>query len=163
MVILYEVHNNLYVNMTNQCPCSCVFCLRQTKQEMNHSGSLWLEREPTVEEVKQEFSKFDMDKYGEVVFCGFGEPTERLDDLLEVAKFVKETYGKTTRINTNGLSDLIYGENTAPRFEGLIDIVSISLNTPNKERYLELTRSKFGIKSFDAMLAFAKNVKEYAR
>ena len=58
MVILYEVHNNLYVNMTNQCPCSCVFCLRQTKQEMNHSGSLWLEREPTVEEVKQEFSKF---------------------------------------------------------------------------------------------------------
>ncbi len=163
MVILYEVHNNLYVNMTNRCPCSCVFCLRQTKQEMNHSGSLWLEREPTAEEVKQEFSKFDMDKYEEVVFCGFGEPTERLDDLLEVARFVKETYGKTTRVNTNGLSDLMYGENTAPRFEGLIDIVSISLNTPNKERYLELTRSKFGIESFDAMLAFAENVKNYVK
>ena len=163
MVILYEVHNNLYVNMTNRCPCSCVFCLRQTKQEMNHSGSLWLEREPTVEEVKQEFSKFDMDKYEEVVFCGFGEPTERLDDLLEVARFVKETYGKTTRVNTNGLSDLMYGENTAPRFKGLIDIVSISLNTPNKERYLELTRSKFGIESFDAMLAFAENVKNYVK
>ena len=23
---------NVYVNMTNKCPCSCVFCLRQTKK-----------------------------------------------------------------------------------------------------------------------------------
>ena len=54
MVILYEVHDNLYVNMTNKCPCACTFCLRQTRDEMNHSGSLWLEREPSVEEVKNE-------------------------------------------------------------------------------------------------------------
>ena len=67
MVILYEVHDNLYVNMTNKCPCACTFCLRQTRDEMNHSGSLWLEREPSVEEVKNEFSKFDMNKYKEVV------------------------------------------------------------------------------------------------
>lgn len=163
MVILYEVHNNLYVNMTNKCPCACVFCLRQTKEEMNHSGSLWLEREPSVEEVIAEFSKFDMDKYEEVVFCGFGEPTQRLKDLLSVAEYVKTTFHKTTRINTNGLSDLIYGKDTAPMFEGKIDIVSISLNTPNKERYLELTRSKFGIESFDAMLRFAGNVKNYVK
>lgn len=163
MVILYEVHNNLYVNMTNKCPCACVFCLRQTKEEMNHSGSLWLEREPSVEEVIAEFSKFDMDKYEEVVFCGFGEPTQRLKDLLLVADYVKKTFQKTIRINTNGLSDLIYGEDTAPMFEGKIDIVSISLNTPNRERYLELTRSKFGIESFDAMLRFAGNVKNYVK
>lgn len=160
MVILYEVHNNLYVNMTNKCPCSCVFCLRQTKEEMNHSGSLWLEREPSVEEVIAEFAKFDMEKYKEVVFCGFGEPTQRLEDVLLVADFIKKTYQKTIRINTNGLSDLIYGKNTAPMFHGLIDIVSISLNTPNKERYLELTRSKFGIDSFDAMIRFAENVRK---
>ena len=163
MVILYEVHKGLYVNMTNKCPCSCTFCLRQTRNEMEGSGSLWLEREPTVEEVKAEFSKFDMDKYEEVVFCGFGEPTERLYDLLEVAAFVKEKYGKKTRINTNGLADLIHKKNTAPMFDGLIDIVSISLNTPNKERYLELTRSKFGIESFDAMIKFAENVKHYVK
>ena len=71
MVILYEVHDNLYVNMTNKCPCACTFCLRQTRDE----------------EVKNEFSKFDMNKYKEVVFCGFGEPTERLDDVLEVCRF----------------------------------------------------------------------------
>lgn len=161
MVILYEVHKGLYVNMTNKCPCACTFCLRQTRDEMNGSGSLWLEREPSVEEVKAEFAKFDMTKYEEVVFCGFGEPTERLDDVIEVAKFVKNTFGKKTRINTNGLSNLIHGRNTASDFEGAIDVVSISLNTPNRERYLELTRSKFGIESFDAMLSFAENVKRY--
>jgi TatD family-associated radical SAM protein len=128
---------------------------------MNHSGSLWLEREPSVEEVKAEFEKFDMSKYNEVVFCGFGEPTERLEDLLQVARFVKDTYNKPIRVNTNGLSDLIYKKDTAPLFEGLVDTISISLNTPSKERYYELTRSRFGIESFDAMLKFAGNVKKY--
>lgn len=164
MTILYEVHGGLYVNMTNKCPCACVFCLRQTRDEMNKSGSLWLEREPTVDEVIAEFDKFDMKKYTELVFCGFGEPTERLDDLLKVAAYVKKTYPNLPiRINTNGLSDLIYNKNTAPMFEGLIDTVSISLNTPNRERYYELTRSKFGINSFDAMLKFAENVKKYVK
>ena len=161
MVILYEVYDNLYVNLTNKCPCACTFCLRQTRDEMNHSGSLWLEREPGVEEVKAEFDKFDMQKYKEVVFCGFGEPTERLEDLLEIAAFVKDKFNKPIRINTNGLSDLIWQKDTAPMYKGLVDTVSISLNTPNKERYYELTRSKFGIDSFDAMLNFAGNVSKY--
>ena len=163
MVILYEVHDNLYVNLTNKCPCACTFCLRQDRDEMNGSGSLWLDKEPTVDEVKAEFGKFDMEKYGEVVFCGFGEPTERLDVMLDVAAFVKEKYGKTIRVNTNGLGDLVNGKDTAPLYEGRVDIVSISLNTPNPERYLELTRSKFGIKSHAAMLEFAKNVKKYVK
>ncbi|MDO5398545.1 MAG: TIGR04100 family radical SAM protein [bacterium] len=161
MVILYEVHNGLYVNMTNKCPCRCTFCLRQTRDEMEGSGSLWLEREPSVDEIKAEFDKFDMSKYEEVVFCGFGEPTERLDDLLETAKYVKEKFGSRIRINTNGLSDLIYGKDTAPLLEGRIDTVSISLNTPNKQRYYELTRNRFGIDAFDAMLKFAENAKKY--
>ena len=161
MVILYEVYDNLYVNLTNKCPCACTFCLRQTRDEMNHSGSLWLEREPGVEEVKAVFDKFDMQKYKEVVFCGFGEPTERLEDLLEIAAFVKDKFNKPIRINTNGLSDLIWQKDTAPMYKGLVDTVSISLNTPNKERYYELTRSKFGIDSFDAMLNFAGNVSKY--
>lgn len=161
MVILYEVYDNLYVNMTNKCPCACTFCLRQTREEMNHSGSLWLEREPDVEEIKAEFDKFDMKKYKEVVFCGFGEPTQRLEDLLKVAAYVKEQFKKPIRVNTNGLSDLIWQKDTASMYKGLVDTISISLNTPNKERYYELTRSKFGIDSFDAMLNFAGNVSKY--
>ena len=156
MTILYEVYNNLYVNLTNKCPCACTFCLRQTRDHMDDSGSLWLEREPSVEEIINEFKKFDMSKYSEVVFCGFGEPTERIDVIVEVAKFIKETYNMPTRINTNGLGNLVNSKDITPSLKGLIDTVSISLNTPNKERYYELTRSRFGIESFDAMLDFAK-------
>ena len=161
MTILYEVHDNLYVNLTNQCSCACTFCLRQTRDHMENSGVLWLDREPTAEEVKQEFAKFDMNKYKEVVFCGFGEPTMRLDVLLEVAEFVKKMYDKPTRINTNGLADLVYGEPVAPRLKGLIDTVSISLNTPNADRYHELVRSRFGDQSFQAMLDFARECTHY--
>ena len=161
MVILYEVYENLYVNMTNRCPCACTFCLRQTIDEMNHSGRLWLEREPEVEEVIAAFDRFDMTKYRELVFCGFGEPTERLADLLKVAEYAKKTFGIAVRVNTNGLSDLIWEKDTAPMYEGLVDTISISLNTPDPEEYLKLTRSKFGIQSHAAMLRFAGNVSRY--
>lgn len=161
MTILYKVHNNIYVNLTNKCPCSCTFCLRQTRDKMEDSDVLWLEHDPSVEEVKEAFGKINLDDYNEVVFCGFGEPTERLSVLLEVAEWLKANYNKKIRVNTNGLSDLIYGKNTAPMFEGKVDTISISLNTPSAQRYYELTRSRFGIESFDKMLEFAKNVKNF--
>lgn len=161
MTILYEVHDNLYVNLTNKCPCACTFCLRQTRESMEESGPLWLEHTPSLEEVLAEFNKFEMDKYHEVVFCGFGEPTEALDVLLETARFVKEHWDKPIRINTNGLGSLINGKDIAPLFEGLIDTVSISLNTPDAHRYYELVRPKFGEQSFGAMLDFARECKKY--
>lgn len=161
MEILYRVHNNLYVNLTNKCPCACTFCLRQTTDHMGESGRLWLDREPSAKEVMDEFAKFDMSLYGEVVFCGFGEPTEAFDVLKEVASFVKSAYSLPIRINTNGLGNLINGRNIAPELEGLIDTVSISLNNPNPEQYHSLVRSKFGDTSFDAMLCFAKECTKY--
>ena len=161
MTILYPLYGNLYVNMTNRCPCACTFCLRNNGDELNGSGNLWLDREPSVEEVKAEFDKFSPDGYQDIVFCGYGEPTERLEDVLEVAAYVKRKFGKKTRINTNGLANLIYNKDVTPMFEGKMDAVSISLNTPDPQKYLELTRNKFGLESFDAMLAFARDVKKY--
>ena len=155
--ILYVYKDKVYLNITNKCPCACTFCLRQTMDHVGNSGGLWLEHEPTPDEIKDAMRRMDMSKYEEVVFCGFGEPTERLDVLLETAKFVKDNWNLPTRINTNGLGDLVNGESIAPRLAGLIDTVSISLNTPNAGRYFELTRSKFGPKSFDAMLSFARS------
>lgn len=161
MEILYKVHDNLYVNLTNKCPCACTFCLRQTRDTMGESNRLWLEREPSYEEVIAAFDKFDMTQYHELVFCGFGEPTEALDRLLKVAAYAKAHFSNPIRINTNGLGNLIHGRDIAPELEGLIDTVSISLNTPNAEEYHRLVRSKFGSKSFDAMLAFAKECTKY--
>lgn len=161
MTILYEVHDNLYVNLTNRCPCACTFCLRQTMESMGGSDPLWLEHTPSFEEVKAEFEKFDLSKYREVVFCGFGEPTEALDVLLETARYVKERYGNKTRINTNGLGNLVNGKDIAPLFQGLIDTVSISLNTPDAEKYYALVRPRFGEQSYGAMLQFAKECRQY--
>lgn len=128
---------------------------------VGESGSLWLEKEPTFEEVKDTFLRFNMQEYDEVVFCGFGEPVEALEVLLKTAEHVKSVYNKPVRLNTNGLGNLIHGKNIAPELKGLIDTVSISLNTPNADRYHELVRSKFGDKSFEAMLEFAKECVKY--
>lgn len=160
MNVLYAVKNGLYVNLTNRCPCSCVFCLRQKGDGVYGSDSLWLEREPETDFVIDQLEKIDLDKYDEVVFCGYGEPTERLYDLLRIAEYVKSRSNIKIRVNTNGLSDLIYSEDTAPLFVGKVDELSISLNATDAETYLRLTRSKFGLKSFDSLVNFAKRCKE---
>ena len=128
---------------------------------IGESGRLWLEREPSYDDVIAEFEKFNMDEYEEVVFCGFGEPTERFDVLIKVAEYVKKTYGKKTRINTNGVGNLVNGRDIVPEMEGLIDTISISLNNPHKDEYNALVRSKFGEKSFDEMISFAKECTKY--
>lgn len=97
MTILYPLYGNLYVNMTNRCPCACTFCLRNNGDELNGSGNLWLDREPDVSEVKAAFDQFPPDRYEDIVFCGYGEPTERLEDLLEVVAFAKEKFQKNPR------------------------------------------------------------------
>ena len=161
MTITYPVKNGIYVNMTNRCPCACTFCLRKNGDSIFGSDPLWLDREPTVQEICESIDTWDLKEYDEVVFCGYGEPTERLDDLLKVAEYIKSKSNIKIRINTNGLADLIWGEKTAPKFKGLIDTVSVSLNTTNKEDYLKIVRPKFGIESYDAMLSFTKDCTEF--
>ena len=161
MEILYKVHNNLYINLTNRCPYSCTFCLRQKMDKVGESDTLWLLREPTAEEVIEEFKKWDVDGFHEIVFCGFGEPTEAFDVLKKVAEFIKSKYNKPIRLNTNGVGNLINKRNIAPELKGLIDTVSISLNNPDPEEYAKLVRSKYGVKSFQEMIDFAKECKKY--
>ena len=161
MTITYPVKTGIYVNMTNRCPCACTFCLRHNGEGVYGSDSLWLDREPTVQEVCDSIDTWDLSKYNEIVFCGYGEPTERLYDLLEVAKYIKSKSDIKIRINTNGLADLIWNEKTAPKLEGLIDTVSVSLNATNKEEYFKVVRPKFGIDSYDAMLNFTKDCSKY--
>ena len=161
MTITYEGRNSIYVNITNRCPCDCVFCLRHNKDHVFNADSLWLEREPSVKEICDSIDSWDLTKYDEVVFCGYGEPTERLDDLLKVASYIKSKGETKIRINTNGLADLIYGEKTSHKLKGLIDTISISLNATNKEDYFKTVRPKFGIESYDAMLSFAKDCTKY--
>lgn len=160
MTVFYEAYGNIYVNITNKCPCACEFCVRNEEDGVGEGNNLWLEREPTLEEIKAEFDKLDMSKYKEVVFCGFGEPTERLEDLIETSRYIKSKCDKKIRLNTNGLSDLIFNKKTAPMLKGAIDIVSVSLNAPNSKLYNERCHPKFGEKSFESMLNFVRDCKD---
>ena len=161
MTILYDVGGKLYINLTNKCPCNCTFCIRHNGDGAYGSDSLWLEHEPSLDEIKEAFSKVDMSKYKEVVFCGYGEPMERVNEVIAVGEFVKANYGDVTvRLNTNGLGDKIHGVPTAKLLQGAVDIVSISLNSYCKEKYNEVTRPKWD-DAFDAMLAFAADCKAY--
>ena len=144
MTISYEVGKNLYLNLTNQCPCACTFCIRNNGDGAYGSDPLWLEHEPTMEEIKADLSKRDISAYNEVIFCGFGEPTCRLDALLETAKWLKSNCETVKfRLNTNGLGDLVNNRPIAEELCGIIDTISISLNAGTKEEYMKVTRPKF--------------------
>lgn len=161
MVIVYPIGKGLYVNLTNRCPCACDFCLRKNAPGVHGSGSLWLDREPSVEEVVAALDAAGPARFEEVVFCGYGEPTERLDALLAVARHVRAVAPATRiRVNTNGLADLIHGRPVARELKGLVDAVSISLNTPDPEEYARVCHPKFGPGSHAAMLRFARDCRE---
>ena len=153
---------NIYVNMTNRCPCNCVFCLRQTKKMME-GNSLWLkEGEPSVERVMDLFAPYDLSVINELIFCGYGEPPERVADVCEVIDRLKSKYPDLkVRVNTNGLANLVHGRDITPELAGRFDTVSISLNAPDAEEFLALTRSKFGIGSFEALQELAVLAKRH--
>ena len=123
MTITYEYEDALYVNLTNKCNCNCEFCLRHGRKEgsIYTEDSLWLEREPTRKEALDSFLSRDVCSYREIVFCGYGEPTYRLDDILWLVDQLKERFGRRlppVRINTNGHANLILGAGRGARAEG---------------------------------------------
>lgn len=160
MTILYPVGDKLYVNLTNKCPCACTFCIRQNGDGAYGSDSLWLDHDPENDEIAAAFDAVTLSKYTELVFCGYGEPTERLDQLCYAAAYARKQAGcPPIRLNTNGLSDLIHGTPTAARLKGLVDIVSISLNAGEEAEYNRVTRPSFP-DAFAAMQRFAVDCKQ---
>ena len=134
--------------------------IRQNGEGVGSAASLWHHGDPTAEQVLAALRDFDFTPYGEVIFCGYGEPTCALDILKVAAEYLRATYPTLIiRLNTNGLGDLINGRSIAAELAACVDVVSISLNAPTKEKYLAVTRPSFGEESFDAMLRFAKDCK----
>ena len=159
MTITYEVGDGLYVNVTNRCTNACEFCVRSVAD--GTYGELWMDNEPTKEEILADILARDLKKYPELVFCGYGEPTERLPEILWVSKRVKEVCDIKIRINTNGHANLIYGRDVTPELKGIIDCVSVSLNTANAKDYVEVCHPDFGEAAFDGLIDFAKKAKSY--
>ena len=157
--ILYTYKNEVYVNLTNKCDCSCTFCIRSHKDGVGDADTLWHKKDPAPEEVTAAMDAFDFAGYQELVYCGYGEPTCALENLVASAKYAKEKYGIKVRINTNGLGNLYNGKDIVPELMDAVDVVSISLNAPNEKKYMEVTRPQFE-NAFQGMLDFASECRE---
>ncbi|MGR3317645.1 MAG: YchF/TatD family DNA exonuclease [Candidatus Anammoxibacter sp.] len=153
--IAYTIRNSLYLNITNKCTNDCFFCTRNTNPYVK-GHYLKLNKEPTVEELIDSIG--NPSAYDEVVFCGFGEPTERLDVLKTVAKHLKDK-GVNVRLDTNGLGDLINNRPICKELTGLIDNICISLNSNLKDQYKKMCNPSFGDKAYPALLSFIKDAK----
>ena len=164
MCITYEVEDSLYVNVTNRCSNRCDFCIRNNGDGAYGAESLWLAHEPTTDEILESIFSRDVSSYSEIVFCGYGEPSYRLLDIREVVLGLRARFQNLkVRINTNGHSDLILKRNTAPLYQGIFDTVSISLNSPSNEGYINTCHPVFSEMTFPAIIAFAENVKNYVQ
>ena len=161
-IITYEYFGSLYINMTNRCDCRCAFCIRD--QEESALGGLWLQEEPTKEAVLANILAEDLRQYSEIVFCGYGEPTCRADDMLWICDQLHAA-GRSDlppiRLNTTGHGSLINHRDLAPELKGRLDAVSISLNAADPEGYLAITRPGAGRKAWDAMLDFTREAVRY--
>ncbi|GAG17165.1 unnamed protein product, partial [marine sediment metagenome] len=138
----YPIRRSLYVNLTNRCPNRCTFCprARPDGQLLVKGHDLHLEDEPSADEMLTALAAARPQNYEEVVFCGFGEPTLRLDVVLQVARAVKNRWRLPTRLNTNGQGSALAGRDIVPELAEVIDAVSVSLNAPDAETYNRLCR-----------------------
>jgi TatD DNase family protein len=157
--VAYPIRKSLYLNITNHCTLACVFCPKHKGNFEVKGYNLKLDQEPNVEDVFR--AAGNLEGYDEVVFCGFGEPTQRLEILKVIAKRIKNASGSRIRLDTDGLANLVHGRDILPELSGLIDSVSISMNAPNAESYSKICPSKYGEEAFFAMLSFLESAKEF--
>ena len=151
--IAYEIRNSLYLNITNTCTNSCDFCIRaETPFIKGHN--LRLDHEPSVDEILK--SVGEVGRYKEIVFCGYGEPTTRLDVIKAVSGQLKAK-GAKIRIVTNGHGDIINKRAIAGELAGLVDTISISLNADTDSKYTNICRPEFGPGTYKQVLDFIKN------
>lgn len=154
--LAYELHGSLYLNITYHCTLRCAFCPKFQGSWEVQGYDLLLKREPDAQEVLSEVG--DPAQYKEIVFCGLGEPTLRLDTLLTVAAQVKARGAKRVRLNTDGLANLVHGRDVTPELARVVDAVSISLNAQDEVTYNRHTRPKLD-GAYQAMLDFARAAK----
>jgi cyclic pyranopterin phosphate synthase len=151
----------VYVNITNRCTNRCTFCVRQFTPGLS-GYVLYLENEPTEKEVWEELETEIKSGDRQLVWCGFGEPTTRLDLVLDVTKRIKTRYPNIKiRLDTDGQAQLRYSSrNVAKELkEAGVNIVSISLNAENEEKYDMLCNPAYP-NAYKAILEFARECKK---
>ena len=157
---VYTLDGNLYINLTNKCSNGCDFCVRNERTSY-YGNYLWLKNgDPTPEKVISAANGFgDITRFKEVVFCGFGEPTYRVSEMVTLCDYF-HSKGLKTRLNTNGQGNLINKRDIVPELKDKLDLVNVSLNASCAEKYQPICRSQFGESGFTALVDFAKSCRK---
>jgi len=155
--IAYKIRDSLYLNITNECTNKCSFCVRNFTDFVK-GHHLRLTKEPTAQELIDAVG--DPKRFKEVVFCGYGEPTERIDVVIAVSKALKEK-SANIRVVTNGHGNLINKGNILPKLKGIVDAMSVSLNVDTAEKYYKICRPDFGPDTYNKVKEFIIEAKKY--
>lgn len=153
----YTIRGNRYLNVTNRCTLRCDFCPKFNGDWVVKGNDLRMKREPDADELVA--AAGDPAAFREVVFCGMGEPTLRLPQLLAAAERIKARGGRV-RVNTDGLANLVHGRDVTPDLRGRVDALSISLNAQNEALYEKHCRPKLP-GAYEAMLDFTRRAREH--
>lgn len=140
--LAYLLDGKIYINLTNRCTNSCIFCLRNDKDDVC-GKNMWLDTENfSAQNVISQLDELPISS--EITFCGYGEPMLKLDILKEVAKYIKEKYPNVKiRINTNGHANFVHKRNVCEELKDLIDVISVSLNGADEKEYNKLSQPSF--------------------
>ena len=161
--LVYSINNEkepktVYINLTNACTNSCVFCLREQKDDVC-GKEMWHDDNYSLEDVISQFKNY-APSVKEVVFCGYGEPFLKKDMMKSFCEYLRKNYPHIKiRVNTNGHANAIYKKNEAEEFKDLIDSVSISLNASSEEEYNDICNPKIE-NAYESMKNFAKSCKD---
>lgn len=155
--VSYRIDDRLYLNITDRCTLGCTFCPKTQGIHRVHDYDLTLDHRPTQAEILVAID--DPKRFSEVVFCGFGEPTLRLNLLLDTAQHIKQNGGRV-RVNTDGLANLVHKRNVLPEMAGRIDALSVSMNAHNDATYrMHCAPALAG--SFTSMQRFLEDAPRY--
>lgn len=156
--IVYLIRDRCYLNITSRCTLRCGFCFKSRHQWVVGGANLHLRIEPTIAEILSAVG--DPHDYQEIVFCGLGEPTLRLYDMLEIAAELHHRGAARIRVDTDGLANLVYGRDVTPDFEGVVDAISISLNAQNESVYDQHCRPAFK-HAYAGLIDFIDRIRDF--
>ncbi len=155
--LVYVVRDSAYINLSPDCPCRCKFCFRG-KENFILGYNLKLTRKPTAEEYMYRLKNPKIFK--EVVFCGYGEPFTRFDDMIKICKWLRKMGTSRIRVDTCGLGFFLAGKDCLEKLKGLVDAFSVSLNAGNKEEYLKIVNPSVKGDPWQGVIEFVKRAKE---
>jgi len=158
-VLAYPLGDGLYLNLTSACTLACTFCPKIRDGDWVVGGfDLRLDRNPAADDVWNAALRAGLAGRSEVVFTGLGEPTRRLEVLLDIARRLVAAGVRRVRVDTDGLASLREGRDVPPLLAAAgVSAVSVSLNAADADTYARICPSRHGVAAYEAVKDFIRS------